>query len=91
MLMDRAYEGDPVREKVREKGFTAVVPPKGNRREPWPYDTALYRQRNKIERFFRRLKRFRKIFTRYDKLDVIFSGLIYFVMCVDAVISVNRL
>jgi len=91
LLMDRAYEGEGTRAKVSGMGFVAVVPPKRNRREPWEYDKERYKRRNEIERFFLRLKRFRKIFTRYDKLDVMFSGFIYFVICVDVVISVNRL
>ena len=47
--------------------------------------TKRYKQRNEIERYFLRLKRFRKIFTRYDKLDVLFCGFIYFAMIVDAI------
>lgn len=89
--MDRAYEGDDTRAKAIEMGFEPVVPPKKNRKEPWEYDKERYKQRNEIERYFLRLKRFRKIFTRYDKLDVIFSGFIFFAMIVDALISVNRL
>lgn len=85
ILMDRAYEGDNMREKALEKGFLPVVPPKSNRKEPWEYDKEMYKQRNKIERYFLRLKRFRKIFTRYDKLDVIFCGFIYFAMIIDAI------
>ena len=91
MLMDRAYEGEKTREKVTEKGFIPVVPPKKNRKKPWEYDRELYKRRNEIERYFLRLKRFRKVFTRYDKLDVIFCGFIYFAMIIDAVISVNTL
>ena len=44
-----------------------------------------YKQRKEIERYFLRLKRFRKIFTRYDELDVLFCGFIYFAMIVDAI------
>ena len=91
MVMDRAYEGDRMRVVVTEKGFEAIVPPKKNRKEPWDYDKERYKRRNEIERYFLRLKRFRKIFTRYDKLDVMFSGFIYFAMSIDAIISVNRL
>ena len=91
MLMDRAYEGEKTREKVTEKGFIPVVPPKKNRKKPWEYDRELYKRRNEIERYFLRLKRFRKVFTRYDKLDVIFCGFIYFAMIIDAIISVNTL
>ena len=85
ILMDRAYEGDNMRRKTIEKGFLPVVPPKLNRKDPWNYDKKMYKQRNKIERYFLRLKRFRKIFTRYDKLDVLFRGFIYFAMIVDAI------
>ena len=76
MLMDRAYEGDKIRAKVMDKGFVPVVPPKKNRKEPWEYDKERYKQRNEIERYFLRLKRFRRVFTRYDKLDLVFSGFI---------------
>ena len=86
ILMDRAYEGDKMRAKAVEKGFIPVVPPKKNRRDPWEYDVDRYKQRNEIERLFLRLKRFRKIFTRYDKLDVMFCGFIYFAMIIDAVL-----
>jgi transposase len=85
ILMDRAYEGENMREKALEKGFSPVVPPKSNRKDPWKYDKERYKQRNEIERYFLRLKRFRKIFTRYDKLDVLFCGFIYFAMIVDAI------
>ncbi len=91
MLMDRAYEGDAMRAKVIEKGFLPVVPPKRNRKHPWDYDKERYTQRNEIERCILRLKRFRKIFTRYDKLDIIFCGFLYFAMIVDALLCVNRL
>lgn len=68
--MDRAYEDDQTRALAEEQGFIPVVPPKKNRREPWNYDKELYKRRNEVERFFLRLKRFRKVFTRYDKLDI---------------------
>jgi transposase len=91
LLMDKAYEGEDIRARAVEKGFIPVVPPKSNRKEPWEYDRERYKQRNEIERYFLRLKRFRKIFTRYDKLDVIFSGFIYFAMIADSLFSVNTL
>ena len=85
ILMDRAYEGENMRGKALEKGYSPVVPPKSNRKDPWEYDKERYKQRNEIERYFLRLKRFRRIFTRYDKLDVLFCGFIYFAMIVDAI------
>ena len=75
LLMDRAYEGDDTQALAAELGYIPVVPPKSNRKNPWDYDKQLYRQRNQVERLFRRLKRYRRIFTRYDKLDVVFAFL----------------
>jgi transposase len=91
LLVDRAYEGKRMCAKAVEKGFVQVVPPKRNRKNPWGYDKELYKRRNGIERYFPRLKRFRKIFTGYDKLDALFTGFICFAMAMDAVISMNRL
>src|ERR1035441_3858403 len=57
--------------------------------EPWQYDKALYRKRNEVERLFRRLKGFRRIFSRFDKLDVLFLGFLNFALIVEALRSVN--
>lgn len=84
MIMDRAYEGDETRQLTLELGFTPVVPPKQNRISPWHYDRAMYRRRNEIERLFRRLKGFRRIFSRFDKLDVMFTAFIHFALIVEA-------
>ena len=83
--MDRAYEDDKTRSLAEEKGFIPVVPPKKNRKEPWEYDKELYKRRNEVERFFLRLKRFRKIFTRYDKLDSIYISVVQLAMIFDAI------
>ncbi len=84
LLMDRAYEGDETRTLAFELGYIPVVPPKSNRKNPWDYDKELYKQRNQVERLFRRLKRFRRIFTRYDKLDIIFLSFVHFAFIVDS-------
>ncbi len=89
VIMDRAYEGDDTRQLVRDLDCIPVVPPKSNRRDPWEYDRQLYKQRNEVERLFRHLKRFRRIFTRFDKLDDVFTFFIDFVIIADALISVN--
>jgi transposase len=83
LLMDRAYEGDETRQLALDLGFIPVVPPKRNRLIPWEYDRARYRQRNQIERLFRRLKGFRRIFSRFEKLDVMFVAFITFALIVD--------
>ena len=60
------------------------VPPTSNRIEPWEYDRALYKKRNEIERLFRRLKGFRRTFSRFDKLDVVFMAFLHFALIVEA-------
>jgi transposase len=84
LVMDRAYESDETRQLVLEMNMIPVVPPKSNRREPWEYDRELYKKRNQIERLFRRLKGFRRIFSRYEKLDVVFLAFIYFAFIIEA-------
>ena len=84
--MDRAYEGDNMRATTKELGYTPVVLPKKNRIDPREYDVELYKRRNEVERSFRRIKRFRRVFTRYDKLDIVFAGFILFAMIVDALV-----
>ena len=76
--MDKAYEGDACRAKAVECGMYPVVPPKSNRKEPWQYDTELYKGRNVVERNFRNIKQFRRVFTRYDKLDETYNAFIGF-------------
>ena len=65
LVMDKAYEGDETRQLVVDLGLKPVVPPKANRVCPWDYDRELYKRRNEVERLFRRLKRFRRVFTRF--------------------------
>ncbi len=88
LIMDKAYEGDETRQLALDLGFEPVVPPKGNRLEPWEYNKEMYKRRNEVERLFRRLKGFRRIFSRFDKLDVMFTAFIYIALIFDA-ISVN--
>lgn len=88
-IMDRAYEGDDTRQLVCDLNCIPVVPPKRNRRTPWAYDRQRYKQRNEVERLFRRLKGFRRIFSRFDKLDVVFTFFIYLALISDAPRSVN--
>ena len=76
---------------ARQLGYSPVVPPNPNRLEPWPYDRLAYQRRNQIERLFRRLKAYRRIFCRFDKLDVLFAGFIVFALIIEALrVSVNR-
>ena len=74
LLADRAYEDNTTRKLSKQHGFKFVVLPKKNRKKRWEYDKELYKRRNEIERYFRRLKRFRRVFTRYEKLDDVHSN-----------------
>ena len=90
VVADKAYDSDELVFSIRRRKARAVIPPKSNRvRFRW-YDRTLYRQRNKVERFFYRLKDFRCCATRFDKLDVSFLGMIYLacaVICMGKTIS----
>jgi len=74
--MDRAYEDDYTRYIAQTLNFEPVVPPKSNRKSPWEFDTELYKSRNQIERFFRLIQGFRRIFCRFEKLDIMYIGFI---------------
>ena len=89
LVADRAYEGDETRQLALDLGYTPVIPPKSNRRHPWNYNRQNYKRRNEIERLFRRLKAYRRVFTRYDKLDVLFLAFITFALIHDTLRSVN--
>jgi len=85
MVMDRAYEGDETRQLVLDLGMTPVVPPKANRVIKWDYDRTLYKRRNEVERLFRRLKGYRRIFSRFEKLDVMYRAFLNFALIVDMI------
>ncbi len=84
LVMDRAYKGNQTRQLASALGFRPVVPPRQSRTDPWKYDRETYKRRNQIERLFRRLKGFRRIFTRFEKLDVLFRGFIVFALIFEA-------
>lgn len=83
--MDRAYEGNTSRQCVLNCGFEPVVPPKSNRLKPWIYDKSTYKRRNEIERLFRRLKAFRRVFSRFEKLDVMFAAFVHIALIMEII------
>jgi transposase len=68
LLADKAYDANRLRAWLAGRGTAAVIPSKANRRHPLPFDAVAYRERNLIERMFCRLKDYRRVATRYDKL-----------------------
>lgn len=76
LLADKGYDANHLIEKIAERGTEGVIPPKRDRRIQRLYDADLYQERNKIERFFNKLKQFRRVATRYDKLLANFMGFV---------------
>lgn len=72
LLMDRAYEGLENRQQSKSMGMDLVVPPLKSRRDAWEYNKELYRKINEVERLFQRLKGYIRVFSRFNKLDIIF-------------------
>lgn len=68
LIADKAYDTNRLRDLLKERRIVAVIPSIARRKILIPYNRAIYRQRNLIERMFARLKDFRRIATRYDKL-----------------------
>jgi transposase len=68
LLGDKAFDADPFIDVLERRDIVPVIPPKANRKAPRSCDFALYCERNLVERFFNKLKHFRAIATRYDKL-----------------------
>jgi putative transposase len=78
-VMDKAYDSDVIRQVLHDQGVEAVIPSKTNRIEEIRYDKEQYKCRQKVERFFSKLKHFRRIATRYDKLSRTFLAFIHLV------------
>jgi transposase len=68
VVADKGYDSDALVHQIEQAQASAVIPPRSNRRNPRSYDRNQYKSRNLIERFFNRLKNFRRVATRYDKL-----------------------
>ena len=70
------HDADHLCNRIAENGTEVVIPPKRNRKIQRAYDAELYKERNRIKRFFNKLKQFRRVATRYDKLLANFMGFV---------------
>ena len=70
------FKDDYTRYIAQTLNFKPIVPPKINRKNPWDYNKELYKHRNEIKRLFRLVKGFLRIFVKFEKLDVMFTGFI---------------
>jgi len=77
LVADRGYDADPLVAALAARGTQAVIPPRHKHRHPRAYDPARYAQRHPVERLFSRLRQFRRVATRYDKLDADFLAFIH--------------
>jgi len=76
VIADRAYDADSLHDLILDQGGEPVIPPRRHRTYQHAYDTIAYRNRWGIESFFAKLKQWRRIATRYDKLAATFLGFI---------------
>ena len=76
VLADQAYDADRFIQMIIDQGGYPVVPARRHRKHPRDYDKALYKERNRVENFFKRIKHCRRIATRYDKLAETFMGFV---------------
>ena len=74
LLADKAFDIDWIRAELDERGATAVIPPKADRKHPIACDFAMYRWRHLVENFFAKIKEYRGISTRYDKTDTSYAA-----------------
>jgi transposase len=77
VIADKAYDNNALRELIDEAGAQAVIPSKSDRKIQIPHDRLAYRLRNRIERFFNKLKHFRHIATRYDRRAIHFLAALH--------------
>jgi len=79
LLADKGYDADALLATLRESNIDAVIPPKANRTVQRPCDWHVYKERHRIECFFGKIKHYRRVFSRYEKLAVIYLSFLSFV------------
>ena len=89
VLADRAYDALAFRDAIKAIGAEPVIPPNPTRKHPHAYDHARYKARNQIERLIGRLKRFRRIATRYDRRALYFLSAVQLVATLEWIPNVE--
>jgi transposase len=83
LLADRGFDADDFRQTLDDQGVWACIPPRSGRRWPSRFSRRLYRQRHTVENFFARIKRYRRIATRYEKLANHYLGFLLLTAVLD--------
>ena len=78
-MADKGYDDDKLIKEVEANGTQAVIPPRANRREQREYDKHLYKERHLVECFINKIKHYRRVFSRFEKLSKNFLGFLSFV------------
>jgi transposase len=79
LLADKGYDDANLIEAVEAKGMQAVIPPRANRKEQREYDKHLYKERHLVECFINKIKHYRRVFSRFEKLSKNYLGFLSFV------------
>jgi transposase len=79
LIADKGYDSDALLQAVTAKGIEAVIPPKKNRTQMRDYDPYLYRERHLVECFIGKIKQYRRVFSRFEKLSKNYLGFLSFV------------
>jgi len=77
VIADKGYDSNALVEQIESQGSRAVIPPRRNRLEPREYDRDIFKSRFLVEHFFQKIKRCRRVATRYEKLAVTFLGMVF--------------
>ena len=78
VLADKGYDAQEFRQHILDLGMMPVIPPRSNRKAPADYDRHLYRERHLVECFINKIKHYRRIFSRFEKLDTRYLGFLHF-------------
>ena len=76
VLADKAHDSNALRECIAELAASVVIPCTATRKQPIDYDFEIYKERNRVERCFNKLKHFRRIATRYDRREIYFRAFV---------------
>ena len=79
VIADKGYDATAFVQYILDRGAVPVIPPRSNRKTPRQYDAYIYRERHLVECFFKKIKHYRRIFSRFDKLDLCYLGFLSFV------------
>lgn len=82
-VADKGYDSDGFRRQLRRWGSQSCIPPRSNRKQPAAWHRGYYRQRHKVENLFQRLKRYRRVGTRYEKNDLCFLAFVLLAAVLD--------